>query len=271
MTNGIASVSASSPAVTPRRAAAHTRTHARFDQAAQVLLAALIISIAGCDTRTAPSPAPQAAADAPSSRSPAARSRVDAARNRVWSLTDDGVSLHDARTAGKVVKVALPTWQSVDAAYSCPPDLALGPKGEAVVTSNVVPTLWRIDPDTLAVSVHELVLDADQDKDFGFSGLVYFAEHGAFFAVSDLHGTLWRIDLLLTRGQKIPLTPPMRKACGVAVRSRVDQHRAHRLTGLCVHAQQGRWTVELAPDLRAAYVSAATCTEAQTRLPQEGG
>ena len=103
----------------------------------------------------------------------------------------------------------------MDAPYGCPPDLALGPKGEAVVTSNIVPILWRIDPDTLAVSVHELVLDADNDKDVGFSGLRYSTEHGVFFAASDVHGSLWRIDPLLRKGQKVPFLAPIREGCVV--------------------------------------------------------
>ena len=54
---------------------------------------------------------------------------------------------------------------------------------------------WRIDPETLTVSKHEPVLNADTDKDVGFTGLVYSAEEDAFFAVSDF-GALWRIDPL---------------------------------------------------------------------------
>ncbi len=71
--------------------------------------------------------------------------------------------------------------------YACAPDIAIGPRGEVVVTSNVLPVLWKIDPDTLAVSVHRLQLDADHDKDVGFSGLAYSEHNGAYFAVSELH------------------------------------------------------------------------------------
>jgi len=97
----------------------------------------------------------------------------------------------------------------VDTHYACLPDLALGPRGEVVITSNIVPTLWRIDPETLAVSMHPLVLEADTGKDVGFSGLVYSSEHGAFFAVSDPHGSLWRIDAPFTSARKIPLSAPI--------------------------------------------------------------
>ena len=234
-----------------------------FGSARAVFLAALIVSIGGCDSGAAPPQVPRAS-DAPESQPPNLRYRVDPARSRVWFLTRDGVFLYDVTRPEKIV-VSLPAWQWVDAPYSCLPDLALGPRGEAVVTSNIVPTLWRIDPETLAVSVHELVLDTDQNKDVGFSGLAYSAEHGVFFAVSDIHGSLWRIDPLLRRGQKIPLSEPIRKACGIAVQPHIVQQKTNRLAGLCVRAPQGGWTIDLAPDQRSAYVRAASCMEPWSR------
>jgi len=147
-------------------------------------------------------------------RAPEVRYQIDSARNRIWVLTGDGVILYDVTTPKKMA-ISLPDWVVVDKAYGCLPDLALGPKGEAVVTSNVVPTLWAIHPETLAVTVHPLALDADTDNDVGFSGLAYSAEHGAFFAVSYAHGSLWRIDPLFTRARKIDLSEPVRTACGL--------------------------------------------------------
>ena len=127
MSNGIASIPALGSAPTlPRPAAA-------------LLLAALFISIGGCDANTAPPLAPQAAIDAPQDPAPGVRYQMDPARKRVWSLTSEGVSVRDVGTPEKVVEIALPSWQWVDAPYGCPPDIALGPKGEAVVTSNIVP------------------------------------------------------------------------------------------------------------------------------------
>ena len=223
-------------------------------------LAALIVSIGGCDRGAAPPQAPEAAGNARESQAPKLRYQVDPARNRVWVLTRDGVSLYDVATPEKIV-VTLPAWQWVDAPYGCLPDLALGPKGEAVITSNILPTLWRIDPETLAVSVHPLVLDADTDKDVGFSGLVYSSGHGAFFAVSDIHGSLWRIDPLFNSAQKISLSAPIRKGCALAVQPRIAHQKSNRPGGLCVHGPQGGWTIDLAPDQRSAYVRGVSCTE----------
>ena len=143
--------------------------------------------------------------------------------------------------------VELPGWHWAGEPYACAPDIAVGPRGEVVVTSNVLPVLWKIDPQTLAVSVHRLQLDADTDKDVGFSGLTYSSRDGAYFAVSGLHGTLWRIDPLLRRAQKIALSEPLRGACSVSIQR---QERTARFSRLSVDGM----SVNLAPDQRSAYV-----------------
>jgi hypothetical protein len=99
--------------------------------------------------------------------------------------------------------VALPDWIVVRAEEGCLPALALGPGGEAVVTSNVIPTLWRIDPETAAVSVHPLALDTDNDMDVGFSRLWFSPAHGAYFGVSNVRGSIWKINTALTSAEKV--------------------------------------------------------------------
>jgi hypothetical protein len=163
--------------------------------------------------------------------------------------------------------LTLPGWQWVGAPYSCLPDLALGPKGEAVISSNIVPTLWRIDPETLAVSVHPLTLDTDTDKDVGFSGLAYSARDAAFFAVSGVHGSLWRIDPLLRRAQKVALSAPIHKACGLAV-SAGSARPAISQGGVCVRTMQDDWIVSLAPDQRSGHVRRASCADRPWLLSQ---
>ena len=236
-------------------------------KAKALFLAAVIFSTAGCNTGNTPPQLRKEAGDARDSTLFNVRYQVDSARGRIWWVTADGVYLHDASAPEKIM-LSLPNWQWVGAPYSCLPDLALGPKGEAVITSNIVPTLWRIDPETLAVSVHPLVLDADTDKDVGFSGLAYSAEHAAFFAVSDVHGSLWRIDPLLRRAQKVSLSTPIRKACGLAVQSGIARQTASRRAGLCLRAPQEDWIVDLAPDQRSGYVKRAACTDRPWLLSQ---
>jgi hypothetical protein len=179
------------------------------------------------------------------------RYRPQPERARAWVIESGELFLQQAGKPRRAI--ALPEWQWADQLHACAPDIALGPRGEVVVTSNVLPVLWKIDPDTLAVSVHRLQLDADADKDVGFSGLVYSERDGAYFAVSELHGSLWRIDLLLRRAQKIALSEPARGACALSMQR---QERTSRFSRLCL---QGK-SINLSPDQRSAYVQSAGCS-----------
>ena len=177
-----------------------------------------------------------------------------AAAERTWVVNADGLFLQQA---GKPrLSIKLPEWVWAHEPYACPPDVAIGPRGEAVVTSNVVPVLWKIDPQTLAVTRHRLQLDADADKDVGFSGLVYSERNGAWFAVSELHGTLWRIDPLLRRAQKVSVTGAIRGACAVSIQR---QERASVLSRLCLRSRDESRLLHIAADQRSAYVQAASC------------
>src|SRR5688572_869792 len=88
------------------------------------------------------------------------------ASSDTWHLTNHGVVLLKAG-AREPVRISLPGWVWAGEPYGCGPALALGPGGEAVITSDVVPVVWRVDPASLRVSVHALELDRDTDKDVG--------------------------------------------------------------------------------------------------------
>lgn len=183
------------------------------------------------------------------------RYREQPERGRAWVINAQGLFLEQAGKPRRAV--TLPEWQWAGEPYACAPDVAIGPRGEVLVTSNVLPVLWRIDPETLAVSKHSLQLDADADKDVGFSGLVYSERHGAYFAVSGLHGSLWRIDPLLRRAQKIATGEPVRSACAVSMQR---QERMGRFSTLCLQGSGESWTVNLAPDQRSAHVRPVACS-----------
>ena len=226
---------------------------------------AIAVVVSGCDSDAASTGAPMTSVvesiphDWYSGGQPILRSQADVVGGRLWVLTPEGVELYEAATHRKLAQIALPDWMWVDEQYACPPDLAIGPHGEAVISSNIVPTLWRIDAMTLKASKHELVLDEDQGKDVGFSGLVYSAQHREFFAVSALDGSMWRIDPLLRRAQAIPLSAPLPNACGLAMRPRESDRRASRLAAFCVRGDGGDWNVSLAPDQRSGYVRPGQC------------
>ncbi len=172
------------------------------------------------------------------------RVREDAERDRRWVLKPNGVHLYSLKSRQLLRHIVLPGWYWAGEPYSCAPDLAIGPRGEVLVTSDIAPVLWRVDPRTLAASVHELSVDADSHMDVGFSGLAYSAQQGAYFAVSHV-GSLWAIDTRLSRARKIPLSAPVARACGISIRP-----------GLCVRGEATDWRIELAPDGRSGYVFA---------------
>jgi hypothetical protein len=183
---------------------------------------------------------------------PILRFQKDPARERGWLLTRSGVFVFDFRTRQTTAHVALPHWVWAGEAFSCPPDLALGPKGEAVVSSNMEPTLWRIDPVTLAVTRHPLVLDAHENKDVGFTGVAYSAKQNTFYAASPF-GALWRIDPLLRRAQHIEMSAPVSGGCSVTIATAGKP--VSWFTRLCVRGS----TVNVAPDGRSAHVMAQPC------------
>jgi hypothetical protein len=149
------------------------------------------------------------------SEQPMLRYRVDAARSRIWVLTAGGVALYEASTREKIAEVSLPEWIWAGEKFVCSPDLAIGPGGEVVISSNAVPTLWRIDPVTLAASKHDLAIVGDTGMDIGFIALAYSAQQGAYLAVSPSQWSLWRIDPSLRRAQRVPLAAPLPRGCGL--------------------------------------------------------
>lgn len=225
-----------------------------------VFLAVALALEAGCESGASSGGLQEHSEKFPNRDAAAVRYQVDASRERVWWLTAEGVFLKPARSAQRT-PVLLPGWTWAGVRSSCMPDLALGPGGEAVVTSNVLPILWKIDPDTLSVTQHPLTLNADLDKDVGFSGLTYSAEHDAYFAVSAAHGSLWKIDSELKRGEKIALSTPIRRACRVAAGGRFHPQAGSRAVGLCVGSTQMNWTIDLVLAERIGHVRAVPCME----------
>jgi hypothetical protein len=168
---------------------------------AAVLAGFSLITLTGCES------------DAPPAQPSAIRYQADASRDRIWTLTRNGVELQLRAKPGKTT-IELPDWAWVDTQWACPPDLAIGPKGEALITSNVVPTLWKVDPETLAVTVHPLLLGSDTQRDFGFSRLVYSRDKGAFIATSDVFPSAWEIDAQLSSARKIAHGAAASNPCG---------------------------------------------------------
>jgi hypothetical protein len=155
---------------------------------AAIVASLALVSLAGCESSAQPPAAGMLAY------------QVDEERSRSVWLTREGVQIHSA--AARPVSLALPGWIYAGTPH-CPPGLAIGAKGEIVVTSNVIPTIWRIDAATQAVTVHALALDADQDKDVGFAAVIYAPEQRVFVAYSEGQRSVWKIDADLNVASKV--------------------------------------------------------------------
>ncbi len=181
----------------------------------------------------------------------------DASRNRIWTLESDGVYLQEGASKRRF---ALPGWTYVKQAYACAPALAIDADGAAVVSSNVVSRLWRVDPVASRVTMHEPVLDADADKDIGFTALAF--DQGVFYAASGAHGSLWRLDPMLRRAQKLELSAPIAGACSLAA----ERTKARRTVVLCVGGDEIAQAIYLAPDQRSGYVRNLSCADPRIAL-----
>jgi hypothetical protein len=147
---------------------------------------------------------------------PVLRLQKDAARDREWMLTPRGVVVVDIKARRS-------------------------------------PVFIDLDPASLRVTRHDLVLDAHLDKDVGFTGLVYAPTLGVYFAVSE-YGALWRIDPLLRRAQEIRLNQPIGRPCALSELPRSHNRNFRRLIGLCAQGGGGHWTISISPDQRSGYV-----------------
>jgi hypothetical protein len=173
------------------------------------------------------------------------RALLDAASGKLWALHADRVDVHDpAEAGGSVTAIRLPGWASAAEPYACPPDLALVRGGDVLVTSNVTPAIWRIDPATLAVTRHDLAVHNDRNRDIGFSRMHGSARGDALFAAGALDNSLWLIDSSLERAQPIELNPSLPQGCVLSIRP------GSSAGSLCVQTEQGEWIVTLAADLR---------------------
>jgi len=138
--------------------------------------------------------------------------RTDPARGRLWVLDASGLALHDSINGRRLRHVELPGLFLAGGDELCPPDLAFDAAGTVFVSSDVLPVIWRVEPERFEVTRIELALDADQHKDVGFTGLS-FASDGIVIAAGATFPSLWRIDLNRASASKVASYPPSAGAC----------------------------------------------------------
>lgn len=120
--------------------------------------------------------------------------RTDEARGRIWILGTDALYLHEKGVSAEPRSFRLPGWMHVIRSQACPPDMAIDYSGAAIVSSNIVPRLWRIDPESLAVIELDVRLHGDEGKDIGFTSLELL-HPGSVRASSSTGRSRWEIQL----------------------------------------------------------------------------
>lgn len=157
-----------------------------------IVLALSVAWLGGCESNvTSPQTAIQHAKG---------RSLVDGGRGQVWTLSREGLFVSHVASVERQA-IVLPDWAIAGEPFGSEPALALGRGGDVLVTSDIMPFVWRVDPRTRAVSVHRPVLSAHEDKDFGFTSIAYSPAEGAYVATSTMPNVRWRIDAALTRAE----------------------------------------------------------------------
>jgi hypothetical protein len=137
------------------------------------------------------------------------KSLIDDAHQRVYLLVRDGVDVRELTGGRTLAHVDLPGWVWVNEKYSCPPDIAFTPERDLLVTSNVLPAVWRIERRSLTATRHELALDREGDRDIGFTRLRWSKELGVFVGTTDL-GERWYVDPSLSTAHRV-LSPPIER------------------------------------------------------------
>jgi hypothetical protein len=120
--------------------------------------------------------------------------KQDGARGSTWILGHDALYLYQPAAPATIKRFGLPNWRYVTRAFACPPDVAIGPDGVVIVSSNIEPTLWRVDPGgTVAVEIPVQRIDRPAE-DMGFTDLEV-SPAGTVWARGAADRSRWRIDL----------------------------------------------------------------------------
>jgi hypothetical protein len=82
--------------------------------------------------------------------------------------------------------------------------------------------LWRVGPQRFEITRIELALDADADKDVGFTGLSLTGD-GTFLAAGTTFGSLWHLDPRTASARKIASYPALASACDPATLLRASR------------------------------------------------
>lgn len=173
------------------------------------------------------------------------RLRIDESRRRVWILDYDAAYVYALEDARLIARVPLPMLQADR--RRCLPDMVLAKNGDAFVSDNRVPKIYRATIDGV-VSALQGGLPAGQAP--GYSAMTLTPD-GGFLVAGRTVGDLWRIELSTGRSSRIALDSPIEGACAFQI---VPGPLVHRLVVALGFANRAS-ILDLAPDLSSATVA----------------
>lgn len=157
------------------------------------LVLASLVAICGCDSaaRMPTAAVVPSAVIQPFDAPDVLLVKTDAARDRVWVMRLDEIDVYDGRTRQLMRRISLPSWSVADL---CGPGIAFDPSGSALVSHNLEPKLWRVDPNASEVQEHTIRLIGGEKLDVGF-GTIVFGSDGSLYGVASSGHSVWRIDI----------------------------------------------------------------------------
>ena len=188
----------------------------------------------------------------------ALRVKADTVRGRLWLLSLQQVTVYEIKTGDMIKQIALPAWSL--AGIQCAPDLILDASGDALISSNVEPRLWKIDATTFNMKEYAINMPGKENWDNGFGALA-FAADGSLYAMSSFAGSLWRIELATSSASEIKLSARVTQACALRLSPQTTARLQKQNVTLCAASRQGARRITIAPDFSGAHVSREQCND----------
>lgn len=141
------------------------------------------------------------------------RMRMDNANQRLWILDYDAVYIYAADTATLLTRIPLPIL--VSDRRHCLPDMVLDAKGDAYISENRVPKIYRVAASG-SVSALDGILEQRMESP-GFSAMALSPDGRFLLAGRSAGGDLWRIELSTGQHRLIDTAPPMDGVCALQI------------------------------------------------------
>jgi hypothetical protein len=163
---------------------------------------------------TAPGGARQTLALPLDGREDVLRIRLDAKGKRIWVLASGSLTLYDDDSLLLSRRIPIAALMQHSSEH-CLPDMTLDHIGNVLISSAMQASLMRVDAQSFEVTQHNFQVDADHNKDFGFSALAFAGRDHTLYAASATTGALWKLDLAHNQATKLPLSQPVYGACAL--------------------------------------------------------